>query len=304
VRAPGGLVLALACVLVSAACEYVVVPPEEGGGGSDTSKGWSAVATSVGPSDDGLRIELTIRNETGDWSAMEAADGKPPILSAGSGGTTSCATVFVGTGGHRLAPGLQMRGFVGGTKTEPTIEPIRVECAGAEAVPGSKLAIDYRYVTGEYNYYDPDANQATGRLEVDLDAVAADLTYPIAEPIEGLVQQRDVEITAINDVLLSLTGAERTSDGVQLAWRTKNPGAYPTFVHIGIPPVIGSDGILYGRYESPDLESVPVTPAGEEMEWATEVAVPNEVAGLFIMLSVESKKQRLFVNYAIDLTDT
>jgi hypothetical protein len=31
--------------------------------------------------------------------------------------------------------------------------------------------------------------------------------------------------------------------------------------------------------------------------------VPADVGGLYILLSVESKKQRLFVNYAIDITD-
>lgn len=297
------LAMAVGSALLLAACEYVVVPPEAEGGGSAASKGWTAVATAVGPSETGaLRIDLTIRNETADWSAMAAADGKPAILTTG-GVATDCAKVAVSTGGHRLAPGLQMRGFVGGTKSELTTEIIHVECAGAESAPGAKLTIDYRYVTGEYNYYDPDATARTARLEVDLDRMAADLTYPIAEPVEGLIQERAIEITAINDTLLTLTGAERTDAGLELAWKTTNPGEYPTIVHIGNPPVIGSDGILYGRYESPDLASVPVTPAGEAVDWTTEVAVPNDVVGLFIMLSVESKKQRLFVNYAIVLTD-
>jgi hypothetical protein len=65
--------------------------------------------------------------------------------------------------------------------------------------------------------------------------------------------------------------------------------------------VIGSDGIVYGYYESPDLESVPVTPAGETAEWTTVTAVPDGVSGMYIVLSVESKKQRLFVNYALEL---
>lgn len=301
---PGrALAATLSCALLAAACEYVVVPPDEGGVGGGVSKGWSAVATAVGPSDTGdLRIALTIRNETANWSAMEAEEGKPAVLTS-AGGTSNCTTVVVGTGGHRLAPGLQMRGFTAGTEAKPTTELLHVECAGAEAAPGSKLSLDYRYVIGEYNYYDPDANESRAKLEVDLDKVATDLAYPIAEPIDGLVQPRDVEITAINDVLLSLTAATRTDKGLEFAWRTANPGEYPTYVHIGKPPVIGADGILYGRYESPDLASVDPTPAGAGMEWTTTVAVPDDVTGLYIMLSVESKKQRLFVNYAIDLTD-
>jgi hypothetical protein len=67
--------------------------------------------------------------------------------------------------------------------------------------------------------------------------------------------------------------------------------------------VIGGDGILYGLYESPDIASVPITPAGDKAEWTTEVAVPKDVNDLYIMLSVESRNQRFFVNYAVDITD-
>jgi hypothetical protein len=101
------------------------------------------------------------------------------------------------------------------------------KCKGAEAAPGSKLSIDYSYVTGQY----------------------------------------------------------------------------PSYVHIGVPPVIGADGISYGFYESPDLEAVPITPAGDKAEWTTQVAVPQDVKGFYTMLSVESKRQRLFVNYAVDVAD-
>jgi hypothetical protein len=137
---------------------------------------------------------------------------------------------------------------------------------------------------------------------VNLDQVATDLNYPIAEPVEGLIQQPGTELIAINKVILTLTEAMRTDKGLQFKWQTSNPGEYPSYVHIGNPPVIGADGILYGFYESPDLTSVPITPAGEKAEWTTEVAVPQDVKGLYIMLSVESKKQRLFVNYAVDVT--
>ena len=44
---------------------------------------------------------------------------------------------------------------------------------------------------------------------------------------------------------------------------------------------------------------MPVAGAGKTAEWTTEVAVPQEVSGLYILLSVESGKQRLFANYAI-----
>ena len=301
--ARSGRLFLCAVLLAVAGCDYVVIPPEEGGPIGASSKGWTAVATSAAPGSEGdLRIELTIRNETGAWSAMEATSGAA-TLELADGSTSACASVFVGTGGHRLAPGMQMRGYVAGPKAEPTLELIRVECAGATLTAGATLSLDYSYVTGEYNYYDPDVNRAIAQLEVSLDQLAADLSYPIAEAVDGLVQPVDVELEAINGVLLRLLGSKRTEAGLEFDWQTENPGEYPTFVHIGLPPVIGADGILYGFYESPDLESVPGTPPGETAEWTTATAVPEDVEGLYLLLSVESKKQRLFVSYAIGLGD-
>lgn len=293
----------LVCALLQLACAYIVFPEELDTGGQSESKGWSAVATNVGKSSTGdLHIDLTIRNETGKWSAMQAITGKPAVFTTG-GKTSNCDTVFIGTGGHRLAPGFQMRGFIAGTKAQPTTQLIYVECKGAEAAAGSTLSIDYSYVSGEYNYYDQEANKAESKLEINLDQVAADVKYPVAEPVEGLIQKPGREITAINNVVLSLTGVTRTENGLQFTWQTSNPGEYPSYVHIGNPPVIGDDGILYGFYESPDLASVPITPAGDKAEWTTEVVVPKDVKGLYIMLSVESRNQRFFVNYAVDITD-
>jgi hypothetical protein len=297
------LISVLACVLLLSGCAYIVTPEPEGTPTSTAQRGWSAVVTDVGKSDAGdLRIEMAIENETGDWSAMQAVADKPAQLTAG-GKTTNCDTVVVGTGGHRLAPGFRMRGFTAGTKAEPKTQPITVECKGAEAVPRAVLSFDYTYVTGEYNYYDQQANKASGKMELNLDQVAQDLKYPIASRVEGLIQPASAAINAINDTTLTLTEAARTEAGMQFKWQTSNPGEYPTYVHIGNPPVIGADGIIYGLYESPDLASVPVTGAGKTAEWTTQVAVPQDVAGLYMLLSVESKKQRLFTNYAVDLTD-
>jgi hypothetical protein len=298
------LIPILVYALLFGACDYIVLPDDVDTGVSTTSKGWSAVATNVGASNAGdLHIDLAIRNETTDWSAMQAAANKPAVLTTGSGKTSNCDTVFVNTGGHRLAPGFQMRGFTAGTKTEPKTQLIYVECKGAEATSGSKLSINYSYVTGEYNYYYPEQNKVDTTLEVDLDQVATDLNYPVVEPVEGLIQQPGVAITAINDVILTLTEVERTGEGMRFKWQTSNPGEYPSYVHIGNPPVIGADGIFYGFYESPDIVSVPITPAGEKTEWTTDIDVPEDVKGFYIMLSVESKKQRLFVNYAVDIAD-
>ncbi len=296
------LIVILACALLLSACDYIVLPEEEAPT-STASKGWSAVVTNIGKSDAGdLHIDLTIQNETADWSAMQAATDKPAVLTTSDGQTTNCDIVFVSTGGHRLAPGFQTRGFIAGTKAEPKTQLIYVECKGAEAAAGSKLSFDYNYVSGEYNYYDKEANKASGKMELNLDQVVKEMKYPIAAAVEGLIQKPGTQITALNDVVLTLTDVQRTDKGLQFKWQTSNPGEYPTYVHIGNPPVIGSDGVIYGVYESPDLASVPVTGAGKTAEWTTEVAVPKDVNGLYILLSVESRKQRLFTNYAVDIT--
>jgi len=293
----------IAYTLFTFACAYIVLPDDLDSPVSTTSKGWSAVVTNVTRSDAGdLHIDLAIRNETSDWSAMKATEGEPAILTS-DGESTQCDTVFVSTGGHRIAPGFQMRGYIGGTKAEPKIQRLYVECKGADANPGSKLSVDYSYVTGQYNYYEQDKNKVDETMEINLDEVVTDLTYPIAEPVEGLVQEPGNEMEALNKVVLTLIDVQRTDNGLQLAWQTFNPGGYPSYVHIGTPPVIGDDGILYGFYETPDIVTVPITPAGEKAEWVTEVVVPPDVKNFYILLSVESGKARLFANYAINITD-
>jgi hypothetical protein len=172
-------------------------------------------------------VDLTIRNETGAWSAMAAA-GKPALLTSGDGTTTACATVKVGTGGHRLGPGMQMRGYQPGPKSTPTTELIRVECAGATAGPGSRLALDYGYVTGEYNYYDPDATRTDAKLEVPLDPIATDLGYPIGRRLTAR-QPADLEMAA------STTSADRQPRSAPLPAsraRQRATRAVPSSVHI------------------------------------------------------------------------
>src|SRR4030042_6018523 len=295
----------LAYAIVSLACVYIVMPEgyETSNETSNGSTGWSAVATNIGKSESGdLHIDISIRNETGEWSAMNAVDGQPAVVTD-NGKSINCDTTFVSTGGHRLAPGFQMRGYTAGTKTEPVKQLIYVECAGADATPGSILSIPYTYVTGQYNYYEQDKNKVEANLDINLDEVITNLVYPIAEQIDGLIQQPDIEIVAINKVTLTLTGVQRTESNLQFAWKTYNPGDYPTYVHIGTPPVIGTDGIIYGFYQSPNLADSPIDLPGQKAEWTTAVTVPKDVPGLYILLSVESKQQKLFVSHVIDITD-
>jgi hypothetical protein len=292
---------------LSFACVYIVLPEglenqveEEG----SEFRVWTASVTNVGKSHSGdLHIEITIRNETGDWSTMQAVPEKPAKLSTSDGKATNCDTVFIGTGGHRLAPGFQMRGYTAGKKAEPVIQLLYVECKGAVAAPGSTLSIEYISFGGILDDYDPEANKKNGVLELNLDEVVTDLVYPIAIPVEGLIQDSGVSITGLSENVVTLLDVQRTDTGFQFKWQNFNPTKFALKTHIGTPPVIGADGIIYGLYETLDIVPVPITPALENMEWTTEVAVPQDVKNFYILLSVESKKPRTYVNYALDISD-
>lgn len=137
----------LAYAVISLACVYVVLPegleaPKAAQEGHE-QKAWYGYATNVSQTAAGdLRIEITIRNDTGEWSTMRAVENKPAVLTSG-GKSTNCETVFVGTGGHRFAPGFQMRGYTTGNKSAPETQLLYVECKGAQAASGAKLVIDY-----------------------------------------------------------------------------------------------------------------------------------------------------------------
>jgi hypothetical protein len=296
------LIPMILCGAFLLSCAYIVTPIMEITPTFVSSKGWTGMVTNVGASSAGdLHIDIAIRNETGDWSAMQAAADHPAVLASG-GKNTNCDKVFIGTGGHRLAPGFQMRGYTGGSKAAPNIQLLYVECKGATAAPGSKLTIDFSYVNGVFNYYVP-STSFSGKLELNLDQVAGDLKYPVAEAVPGLVQKPGDKLVAINSCTLTLTDVVRTDTGLEFSWETQNPGAYQTYVHIGIPPVIGSDGIIYGIYGAPNLEDAPITLPGQTADWKTTAAVPKDVTGLYILLSVEEKQQKNFWNHLIDITD-
>jgi hypothetical protein len=298
----------LAFIIFTSACAYIVLPEDlekpvevEAGTGS---KVWNAVVTNVGKSEAGdLRIDLTLRNDTGDWSTMQAVSAKPAVLTTSDGKTTNCDTVFVGTGGHRLAPGFQMRGYIAGENTELKTQPLYVECKGAVSVAGSTLSIDYESFGGILDDYDPEANKTEGTLKLNLEEIVTDLTYPVATPIDGLIQDAGTNITGLSENIVTLLDTQRSDAGLQFTWQNFNPSKFPLKTHIGIPPVIGEDGIIYGVYETIDMAPVPITPAKENQEWTTEVAVPQDVKGLYILLSVESNKPRTYKNYVLDITD-
>ncbi len=292
-----------ACALALAACKYVVFPEMEDDASDDAKKGWSATPLAVARTAAGdLRIELALSNDTGDWSAMKAAPKKPARLVAKDGGETPCETVFVSSGGHRLAPGYRMRGYVGGFKMEPELQPVAVECKGAQAAPGAKLLIDYLYVYGTYNYYEQAKNETAGTMEVKLDEVTPSLEFPGKLAGKVKLQPPEAALTGMNGVVVTLKAVERVESGLKLSWQSSNPGEYPSRVHIGVTPVIGADGFLYGFYELPDLVDVPITPAKGTADWTTEVAVPAAAKGFHVMMSLETGKKGLFEHYAVDIS--
>jgi hypothetical protein len=298
------LISIIGCALLSLACAYIVVPadllvtPT-----SVLSKGWSGVVTNVGTSDSGdLHIDITIRNDTQDWSAMQSDEGSPAILTTGDGKRTDCDTVFVGTGGTSLAPGFQMRGYTGGTRNAPEIQLLYVECGGVAASSGSTLSIEYTYVTGPYDLHVPSV-PVHSTMVLDLDQVLVDVKYPVAIPVEGLVERVGDQIEAINNFTLTLTDVKRTDTGLELFWEDYNPSKYPNYVHIGTPPVIGEDGIIYGRYEDPAIAEPTIALPDSTGNWVTIVAVPNTVTGLYVLVSVEIRQSMYFINHVIDITD-
>ena len=298
----------LVYTLFSFACVYIVLPE-----GLETAEAvvegselkiWNAVVTNVGKSDAGdLHIDITIRNNTDDWSTMHAVEDKPAVLTTSDGKTTNCDTVFVGTGGHRLASGFQMRGYTAENEDQLETQLLYVECKGAVAAPGSKLSIEYVSFSGDLDDYEPELNKTEGTLELNLDEVVTDLTYPIASPVDGLIQDKGISITGLSDNVVTLLDVQRTDTGFQFNWQNFNPTKFPLKTHIGTPPVIGSDGVIYGLYESLDIVPIPITPSKENMEWSTEVAVPQDVKGFYILLAVESKGPRKYVFYVLDISD-
>lgn len=290
--------------LFLSACVYVVLPAGLDVKDTKNNKGWSAVVTGVSRTDAGdLHIDITLRNESGEWSTLKVADDKPVVLTTGDGEEHACETVYIGTGGHRLAPGFQMRGYTAGTLYEPVTQLTYVECAGVEDAAGAELRFDYVSYNGELDYYHQEEGESKGTIKLNLDEVESGLTYPVYEPVEDLIQKPDVRITALSNTVISLLNVTRTANGFEFQWQNENPTEFALKIHIGNPPVIGSDGIIYGYYEIMDLASTPLTPAGGKIDWVTTTAVPPDVTGCYILLSVESKNMRLYVNYAVDITD-
>lgn len=291
--------------LMMAACVYIVLPEglETQEPAGTIALGWVGLATNIEKNDAGdLHIDLAIRNDTGEWSTIQTIAGKPAILKT-DGKSTDCETVFVGSDGHRLAPGFQMQGYIAGPKADPKKQMLYVECSGAEAAAGSTLEISYDYFNGPLDYYHQDGNKQTGTMVIALDEIISDLTYPVAASVEGVITPADADFLSVNDNVVTLKDIARTDTGFTFTWSNFNPTKFPLKTHIGNPPIIGSDGVVYGVFEIMDLASVPLTPANASAEWTTEQAIPAEVSNLYILLSVEKGNVRNYANHAVDITD-
>jgi hypothetical protein len=236
---------------------------------------------------------------------MKAVEGKPAVITTKDGKTANCDTVIVGTGGHRLAPGFQMRGYTGGTKSKPETQLLYVECSGVTIDNASKLAIDYIAFSGDLDYYHQDDGSTSGTIKLELDQVEEGITYPVFDEkeVEELIQPSDTAIPALSDNVIKLVNLQRTDEGFEFTWENSNPTEFPLKIHIGNPPVIGSDGIIYGYYQVMDLATTPLTPSGGKVEWSTKTSVPPDVSNCFILMSVESKNMRLYVNTLLDIRD-
>jgi hypothetical protein len=101
---------------------------------------------------------------------------------------------------------------------------------------------------------------------------------------------------------LPLTDVKRTDTGLELDWQDYNPSDYPNYVHIGTPPVIGADGVIYGLYEDPSSADATIALSKATAEWTTSVVVRNNVTGLYVLVSVETRQSKYFVSHAIDIT--
>jgi len=181
------ILMALSFFLFS--CVYIVLPE-----GVELEEDleevifWEGLATNIYQTEAGeLHIDITIQNNTGYWSSMQAVEDTSVVLTSADGSTLNCETVFIGTGGHRLAPGFQMRGYTTGEVDAYNIQQLFVECAGVQSPEGSVLSVEYKSYQGERDDYEPENNEVEGSLKINLDEIAPDLTYPIAQPVEDLI---------------------------------------------------------------------------------------------------------------------
>ena len=253
--------------------------------------------------DDGgtLRIEFAARNDTGGWSAMRPADEEKSISLTAGGESYTCETAQIGSGGHYLPAGFQVRGYL---DRKGEVQAIFVECPSPGSLDGARLTVPYVIAVGEYDYYEKGENIHETQMTVEIDPaqVPADLTYPVASGAEVEAGSLTDPIIALNECTLTLVEATRADEGFTFKWTIYNPGEYNTLVHIGNPAAVGEDGIIYNAWISPDRVEVPMAKPDQTAEFETVSAAPPDVTTPYLLLSVEQKRERLWTNYLLDLS--
>jgi hypothetical protein len=304
-------------------CDYIVPPPPEAGTPTPLAlSDWVAVVLDVSDNNGALHVDLAIQNDTGFFSAMDTLTSKARVTAGGK--TTDCGKVFVGTApfvndaGMEIPPGFIIKAYTAGTKAAPVVQPLFVECQGVAKTTGMTLQIDYQFIVGDFYYFVP-SPVTNAKFNLNLDKVVSDQAFPVGATVENTIEPADHVIDAINHYTLVMTKVERLDNintkasdpatpGFQFTWTTTNPTEYPGYVHIGTPPVVCSDGQIYGRYESPHLTAPPITPANDgtkdgTISWTTAQAVPADVTGCYVLLPTEIKQEKYFTFHVLDITD-
>ena len=102
-----------------------------------------------------------------------------------------------------------------------------MECKIATTTPGSSLSIDYVSYNGILDDYAPEANSVEGTLQLNLGEIVTNLSYPIATPVEGLIQDAGGSITALSENVITLLDVQRTATGFQFKWQNFQPNQIP-----------------------------------------------------------------------------
>ena len=270
---------------------------------------WSAIATDGRGRRPAATSTSTSRsdNETGNWSAMQVASSGAVALTTGDGKTATCATAFVGTGGNEPGarlPDARLYRRHEGEAGRPS--SLYVECAGRRA--GGRLEAGDRLLVRDRRVQlllAVRAGRAPSSRSTSTRSPRTSRTRS-RDPVEGLVEKPTDPIEAINKCDADPDDRRPgRPTGSKFAWHTENPTAYPTYVHIGMPPVIGSDGVIYGFYESPHLADTPITPGRRDGRLDDGRRRPQGRHRPRTSSSASSRRQQKnFVSHAVGLADT
>ena len=67
--------------------------------------------------------------------------------------------------------------------------------------------------------------------------------------------------------------------------------------------MIGAEGVLYGLYEDPSIADATIALPHATAEWTTAVEGPNNVTGLYVLVSVETRQSKYLVSHVVDISD-